>query len=94
MFASTPSPPYYAVIFTAKKSPNDEGYHETAAKLMALVQDQSGFLDFGEVKQLCAELGLGLDETQVKEMMDTMDVDNSGKIDFEEFFDWYIHEFT
>ena len=46
MFASTPHPPYYAVIFTAKKSSNDKGYHETAAKLLALVQDQSGFLGF------------------------------------------------
>ena len=44
MFASTPHPPYYAIIFTSKKSPNDEGVHETAAKLLALMQDQSGFL--------------------------------------------------
>ena len=44
MFASTPHPPYYAVIFTAKKSTDDEGVHETATKLLGLVQDHPGFL--------------------------------------------------
>ena len=43
MFASTPEPPYYAVIFTSKRV-NDTGYAEMSARMMELAQQQPGFL--------------------------------------------------
>ena len=43
MFASTPEPPYYAVIFTSQKV-NDDGYAEMSARMMELAQQQPGFL--------------------------------------------------
>ncbi|MBI2279745.1 MAG: antibiotic biosynthesis monooxygenase [Bacteroidetes bacterium] len=44
MLAKTPTPPYYAVIFTSVKMENDEGYDEMAERMVELAQQQSGFL--------------------------------------------------
>ena len=43
-FASTPQPPYYAVIFTAKRSAGDNGYAAMLERLLASVVRQPGFL--------------------------------------------------
>jgi heme-degrading monooxygenase HmoA len=43
MFATTPEPPYYAVIFTSQRV-NEEGYADTSARMMELGQQQPGFL--------------------------------------------------
>ena len=43
MFATTPEPPYYAVIFTSKRV-NDAGYAETSNRMTELAQQQPGFL--------------------------------------------------
>ncbi|MER5829968.1 antibiotic biosynthesis monooxygenase [Streptomyces sp. NPDC002130] len=42
--ASLPAPPYYAVVFTALRTPGDNGYAETDERLMKLAADQPGFL--------------------------------------------------
>ncbi|QGG95587.1 antibiotic biosynthesis monooxygenase family protein [Actinomarinicola tropica] len=44
MIASTPEPPYTAVIFTAVPSEDRSGYLETAMRMLELVADQPGFL--------------------------------------------------
>ncbi|MBV6485446.1 MAG: putative protein YqjZ [Flavobacteriales bacterium] len=44
MLAKTPTPPYYAVIFTSVKMENDEGYNEMAERMVELAQQQPGFL--------------------------------------------------
>jgi len=44
MIASTPSPPYYAVIFTSVRTPGDLGYNEMADKMFELAALQEGFL--------------------------------------------------
>lgn len=44
MLANTPTPPYYAVIFTSVKMESDEGYDEMAKRMMELAQQQPGFL--------------------------------------------------
>jgi len=44
MLAQTPTPPYYAVIFTSVKMENDEGYDEMAERMVELAQQQPGFL--------------------------------------------------
>ena len=44
MIATTPQPPYYAVIFTSTKTTTDKGYNEMADKMIALAAKQEGFL--------------------------------------------------
>lgn len=47
--AATPKPPYYAVIFTAQRTPGDNGYNETAHRMRALAQRQPGYLGIESV---------------------------------------------
>lgn len=43
--ASTPKPPYFAVIFSARRNAQpDDGYAETAARMQSLASKQPGFL--------------------------------------------------
>lgn len=42
--ARTPEPPYYAVIFTSTRTSVDEGYGETADRMVELAAQQPGFL--------------------------------------------------
>jgi len=44
MFANTPKPPYYAVIFTSIKSSERDGYDEMAERMWHLAHQQPGFL--------------------------------------------------
>ena len=44
MFAQTPEPPYYAVIFTSIRTPGDKGYAETARRMEELAAGRPGFL--------------------------------------------------
>jgi heme-degrading monooxygenase HmoA len=44
MFANTPEPPYYAVIFTSQRTVGDDGYADTAERMVALAAQQPGFL--------------------------------------------------
>ena len=44
-FARLPKPPYYAVIFSSRRTDRDDaGYGETAARMEELVRQQPGFL--------------------------------------------------
>ncbi len=42
-------PPYYAVIFTASRTENLDGYKEMSEKLYLLAKDQLGFLGIESV---------------------------------------------
>ena len=44
MIANTPTPPYYAVIFTSLRTQIDEGYHEMAEEMVNLAALQPGYL--------------------------------------------------
>lgn len=44
MIAQTPKPPYYAVIFSARRTDVDEGYDQTAMRMVELAMQQPGFL--------------------------------------------------
>ncbi|SKA25372.1 hypothetical protein SAMN02745127_02896 [Oceanospirillum multiglobuliferum] len=44
LIASTPKPPYYAVIFTSHRTEGDSGYSEMAARMVELASMQPGFL--------------------------------------------------
>lgn len=57
MFANTPNPPYYAVIFTSTRTDVDAGYGEAAQRMVDLASDQPGFLG---VESARGEDGLGI----------------------------------
>ena len=44
MFAQLPEPPYYAVIFSSRRTPGDRGYGATAERMVELAGRQEGFL--------------------------------------------------
>lgn len=51
----TPTPPYYAVIFTSVRSNIDSGYSETDRLLIERVAAQPGFIGFESARQ---EIGI------------------------------------
>ncbi len=53
--ARTPSPPYYAVIFTSLRTEGDNDYAATAQRMVELATQQPGFLGFESARD-----GLGL----------------------------------
>lgn len=55
MIASTPQPPYYAVIFTSLRTNRDEGYGETALLMEKMASEQPGFLGMESARE-----GLGI----------------------------------
>jgi heme-degrading monooxygenase HmoA len=48
--ANTPPPPYYAVIFTSLRTEGDNGYAETAQRMVELARQQPGFLGVESVR--------------------------------------------
>ncbi len=44
LIAKTPTPPYYAVIFTSHRTDGDNGYSQMAERMVRLASEQSGFL--------------------------------------------------
>jgi len=44
MIAKTPTPPYYAVIFTSLRTEIEEGYQEMAEEMVRLATLQPGYL--------------------------------------------------
>jgi heme-degrading monooxygenase HmoA len=53
--ASTPAPPYYAVIFTSLRTEGDNGYSAMAEAMAALAQKQPGYLGIESARD-----GLGI----------------------------------
>jgi heme-degrading monooxygenase HmoA len=43
-FAKLPAPPYYAVIFSSRRTDGDNGYAQTSDCMVELAADQPGFL--------------------------------------------------
>jgi heme-degrading monooxygenase HmoA len=43
-FATTPAPPYYAVIFTSKRTDGDHGYTAMAKAMADMAAEQPGYL--------------------------------------------------
>ena len=48
--AVTPPPPYYAVIFTSRRTAGDHGYDQMAERMLALAAQQPGFLGAESVR--------------------------------------------
>jgi heme-degrading monooxygenase HmoA len=55
MIAPTPAPPYYAVIFTSIRTAVEEGYIETAKRMVELAEQQPGYLGLESARN---ELGI------------------------------------
>ena len=55
--ATTPNPPYYAVIFTSVRHDGDNGYGEMAKRMLELAAQQPGFLGFETARQ---EIGISV----------------------------------
>jgi len=51
IITKTPEPPYYAVIFTSIRTKGDHGYSETAARMVELAKQQSGFLGIESARE-------------------------------------------
>jgi heme-degrading monooxygenase HmoA len=49
--ASTPKPPYYAVIFTSLRTDGDKGYAAMADRMVELAAQQPGFLGIESVRE-------------------------------------------
>lgn len=49
--AKTPSPPYYAVIFSNTLSDNTEGYEQVAERMVELASEYPGFLGIESVRE-------------------------------------------
>lgn len=50
MFANTPEPPYYAVIFSSRRAGGDKGYGKMAERMVELAGLQPGFLGVESVR--------------------------------------------
>lgn len=55
--ATTPKPPYYAVIFTSVRTDGDNGYGDAAKQMLELATTQPGFLGFETARQ---EIGISI----------------------------------
>ena len=55
--ATTPKPPYYAVIFTSVRTDGDNGYGEAAKQMLEIASKQPGFLGFETARQ---EIGISV----------------------------------
>mgnify|MGYP002713162825 CR=1 FL=1 len=55
MIASTPIPPYYAVIFTSLRTNIKEGYDKTSERMVELAKQEKGFLGIESVRN---EIGI------------------------------------
>jgi heme-degrading monooxygenase HmoA len=56
-FATTPEPPYYAVIFTSQRTEGDQGYEIVAQAMFELALEQPGCLGAESVRDVD---GLGI----------------------------------
>lgn len=51
MISTSPAIPYYAVIFTSKARNLDDGYTQTAERILELASQQDGFLHADSVRE-------------------------------------------
>ncbi|MFT7687414.1 MAG: heme-degrading monooxygenase HmoA [Candidatus Azotimanducaceae bacterium] len=51
MIATTPTPPYYAVIFTSIATDDSDGYDDMAQKMVSMAAEQPGFLGVEAARQ-------------------------------------------
>ena len=56
-------------------------------------KDGSGAIDKDELDGLCKDLGVPLDEEQLKAALEDLDINKDGVVDLNEFCDWWFSGF-
>ena len=56
-FAELPDPPYFAVIFSSRRTPEDAGYAQMADRMVELAAEQQGYLGIESARD---EVGFGI----------------------------------
>lgn len=51
LIATTPKPPYYAVIFTSMRTDGDHGYADMSDKMAQLASEQPGFIGIESARE-------------------------------------------
>lgn len=51
LIVDTPTPPYYAVIFTSVRTDGDNGYDAMSERMVELAAQQPGFLGFESARE-------------------------------------------
>ncbi|MCC5827297.1 antibiotic biosynthesis monooxygenase [Alkalimonas sp.] len=51
LIATTPKPPYYAVIFTSLRTEGDHGYADMADRMVQLASEQPGFIGIESARE-------------------------------------------
>ena len=78
----------------ATRMPARDSREEVEKVFRLFDEDGAGFITFRSLKKVCAELGEGLTEEEMQEMIDEADKDQDGKISFDEFFRIMKKRFT
>jgi heme-degrading monooxygenase HmoA len=58
MFARTPEPPYWAVIFSSQRTEGDDGYGQMAERMVELAEGQPGYLGIESVRDPATGFGI------------------------------------
>jgi heme-degrading monooxygenase HmoA len=84
--ATTPKPPYYAVIFTSVRHDGDNDYAETAKQMLELASKQAGFLGFETARQ---EIGISVSYWSTLEAIQTWNENARHRLAQNRAKDWY-----
>ncbi|KAL4487907.1 hypothetical protein ABPG72_022767 [Tetrahymena utriculariae] len=66
-----------------------EGRETIKAVFVKFDKDNSGQLDYSELKQVAQELGVQLETNEIQNIFSELDVNKDQKISFEEFWEWW-----
>ncbi|WP_417609648.1 antibiotic biosynthesis monooxygenase family protein [Owenweeksia hongkongensis] len=86
---TSPTAPFYAVIFISRKGENLEGYEEMDARMMELAQQQEGYLGYSSVSKLAGGIFISYwqdEESIQKWRVDSRHGEAKGKAK-----DWYAY---
>jgi heme-degrading monooxygenase HmoA len=90
LLAQTPSPPYYAVIFTSKRTEGDQDYNQMSEKIEELVKKQTGFLGMESARnQLGITVSYWKDMASIKNWSENMEHREAKKQGQEKWYEFY-----
>jgi heme-degrading monooxygenase HmoA len=91
MITPTPRPPYYAVIFTSKRTEGDHGYSQMADQMEALAKQQPGYLGMEHARD--AQLGITVsyfsDEASIAAWKKNVDHAEAQRLGRERWYETY-----
>ena len=89
MIASTPDPPYYAVIFSSLKEDDSVGYAEMAQRMVHLATQQPGFIGVESARQnIGITVSYWKDRKSIRQWKQQIDHQLAQKLGQER---WYSH---